>query len=126
MTEFHGFPTALLENKILRLEYLTTAGPRIVRLSYQRSSNLLAEVPDIALDSPRGKYYLLGGHRLWTSPEAPEFTYTPDGSGLKIQVLPGSVELTWDGPEVPQIRADRIGSEPPGGAVGPHNHQHHH
>ena len=100
MTDFHGLSTAVLENKVLRLEYLTTAGPRIVGLSYKGSPNLLADVHEIAWDTPRGKFYPLGGHRLWTSPEAPETTYAPDGSGLKVQALPGSVELTWDGPEV--------------------------
>jgi hypothetical protein len=100
MPDFHGFPTAVLENKVLRLEYLTTAGPRIVGLSFCGSPNLLADVYDITADTPHGKYSFLGGHRLWIAPEAPETTYNPDDSGLQVQVLPGSVELTLDGPYV--------------------------
>ncbi|MGB8213802.1 MAG: hypothetical protein WCE68_09625 [Anaerolineales bacterium] len=94
MTDFHTIPSAILENAQLRLEYLTTAGPRIVGLSYHGSPNLLADVPDVIWDTPNGSYFPLGGHRLWISPELPEKTYIPDGEGLSIQTIPGGVELT--------------------------------
>ena len=100
MSDFHGLPTAVLENKHLRLEYLTSAGPRIVGLSLHGSPNLLADVHDIAWDTPNGVYNPLGGHRLWISPEAPESTYTPDGSGLVVQEFKGGVELLWTGSEI--------------------------
>jgi hypothetical protein len=93
MSEYHGFPTSVIENKFLRLEFLTNAGPRIVGLSYKGSPNLFADVSDIFWDTPLGKYYPLGGHRLWISPELPEKTYIPDQSGLSIQEIPGGVEL---------------------------------
>ena len=32
---FYGLPTDSIENEILSLEYLSEAGPRIVRLIYQ-------------------------------------------------------------------------------------------
>jgi hypothetical protein len=100
MSDFHGLPTAALENEHLRLEYLTTAGPRIIGLSYHGSPNLMAEVPDIAWDTPNGKYTPLGGHRLWNSPEVPETTYFPDGSGLQVETREGRVELSLVGPEI--------------------------
>jgi hypothetical protein len=107
MNDFHGQPIGVLENDILRLEYLTGAGPRIVGLSYNSSPNLFADLPDIAWDTPNGKYHPLGGHRLWTSPEAPETTYYPDGSGLVAKPFPDGVELTWSGPEVrKQLRVE--------------------
>jgi len=94
MQKFHGFPTAVLENDHLRLEYLTTAGPRIVGLSYHGSPNLLADVYDMIWDTPNGDYRPLGGHRLWVSPEAPEKTYVPDMAGLLVKEIPGGVELS--------------------------------
>ena len=94
MQNFHGLPTAVLENNHIRLEYLTTAGPRIVGLSYHGSPNLLADANDVALDSPNGKYFLLGGHRLWISPELPEKTYVPDKTGLSVREIPQGVELS--------------------------------
>jgi hypothetical protein len=100
MSDFHGLPTAVLENEHIRVEYLTTAGPRIVGLSYHGSPNLLADVHDIVWDTPNGKYYPHGGHRLWTSPEVPEVTYFPDDSGVQVQAQADSVELSWSNPEI--------------------------
>ena len=93
MSDFHGLPTAILENDQIRLEYLTTAGPRIVGLSYRGSTNLLADVHDIVWDTPHGKYFPLGGHRLWISPEIPEKTNIPDKTGAQVRDIPGGVEL---------------------------------
>jgi hypothetical protein len=93
MSDFNDLPTQILENGRLRLEYLTEAGPRLVRLSYNRSPNLLAEVPAIFWDTSRGPYYPLGGHRLWISPEVPDLTYALDDRGLQVQDAPGGVEL---------------------------------
>jgi hypothetical protein len=95
MSEFYGLPTQVVENKFLRLEYLTTAGPRVVRLSaVGSSSNLLAEVPDFKWGTPYGDYMLYGGHRLWSAPEIFPQTYIPDGSGLKIEELSDGVRLS--------------------------------
>ena len=93
MLNFHSLATAVLENEHIRLEYLTTAGPRIVGLSYHGSPNLLADVSDLGWDTPNGAYHLLGGHRLWIAPESPEKTYVPDGSGLTVRATPLGVEL---------------------------------
>jgi hypothetical protein len=113
MSDFHSFPTAVLENEFLQLEYLTTAGPRIVGLSYRGSPNLLADVYDISWQTPRGDFFPLGGHRLWTSPESPETTYIPDGSGLQVRASTDGVELTWDGPYVrKQVRVELDAQRP--------------
>jgi hypothetical protein len=94
MEKFHDLPIGVLENEHVRLEYLTTAGPRIVGLSYRGSPNMLADVHDLAWDTPNGAYHPYGGHRLWISPESPEKTYIPDGTGLQMQQFPNGVELT--------------------------------
>src|SRR5512140_2270882 len=93
MSDFHGFPTAFLENDAIRLEYCTTIGPRIVGLSYKGSPNMLGDVPEIFWDTVHGKYYPLGGHRLWIAPEYPEKTYIPDQAGLDATRFPGGVDL---------------------------------
>jgi hypothetical protein len=94
MTSFHDLPTAVLENEFLRLEYLSSAGPRIVGLSFRGSPNLLADVVDMTSDTPLGKYFFLGGHRLWISPELIEKTYIPDKYGLALTQIPGGVKMT--------------------------------
>ena len=93
-TGFYGLPTCLLKNSALTLEFLENAGPRIVRLFLNDSGeNLLAEVPDMGWETPNGKYYLRGGHRLWHAPETAERTSIPDNNGLQIEEIPNGVRL---------------------------------
>jgi hypothetical protein len=93
--EFFGYPTRTLANEYLRLDYLTTAGPRIVRLSLAGSDdNLLAEVADIMIPTPYGDFCIFGGHRLWHSPEAFPRSYLPDNDAPEISDLPDGVRLT--------------------------------
>ncbi len=76
-------PRASLENEFLRVDYLTTTGPRIIGL-YTKGveGNLLAETPDIHWPTPHGEFYLRGGHRLWISPE--DSFYTCPEDDLKV------------------------------------------
>lgn len=61
---------ASIQNDFLRLDYLTSLGPRVVGLYVNgMQGNLLAETPEIHWPTPHGEYFLYGGHRLWTSPE---------------------------------------------------------
>ena len=63
-------PFASLENDFLRVDYLTTVGPRIIGLySKQANVELLVQTPDIHWPTPHGEYYLYGGHRVWKAPE---------------------------------------------------------
>lgn len=76
----YPLPFASIENNFLRLDYLTTTGPRIVGLyAVGAQGNLLAETPDVHWPTPHGEYYLRGGHRLWTAPEDPFYTCPEDG-----------------------------------------------
>jgi hypothetical protein len=94
MNDFYGLPVGILENESLRLEYLKTAGPRIVRLTLPGKPNLLAEIPDAALETPLGPYYFRGGHRLWCGPESIPGTYIPDNDSVEVKEFPGGVRLT--------------------------------
>jgi hypothetical protein len=83
--DFHGEETLLLESEHLSLEVLAGAGPRIVRLALNGSSeNVLGEVADIGWDTPWGRYQLRGGHRLWWAPENPPLTSAPDEGDLFV------------------------------------------
>jgi hypothetical protein len=99
MGDFHGLPTGILENEFIRLEYLTTSGPRIVRFSPRGHPNVLAELPDIQIPTSLGPYNIRGGHRLWCAPESPISSYAPDDAGLKVEELEAGVRLT--GPAEP-------------------------
>ena len=102
MPDFHGLPTAALDNEHIRLEYLTTAGPRIVGLSYHGSPNLLADVHDMTSDTPHGKFHFLGGHRLWISPEVARENLHPGWVRPAGGKVPNGVNLTG---RVNRIRA---------------------
>ena len=104
MSDFHGLPTAVLENDTLRLEYLTDGGLRIMRLSYLGSPNLLGDAHDISWNTPLGDYSVLGGHRLWISPEIPEKTYIPEKSGIKAREIDNGVELSGPSEPVSGVR----------------------
>lgn len=66
----YPLPSASIENDSLRLDYLTTVGPRIIGLySKQADLQLLAPSFDMHWPTPHGEYYLYGGHRIWKSPE---------------------------------------------------------
>jgi len=59
-----------LENDFLRVDYLTTVGPRIIGLYAKHAKvELLVQTPEIHWDTPHGEYYLYGGHRIWKAPE---------------------------------------------------------
>ena len=94
MNDFYGLPVGILENKSIRLEYLSTAGPRIVRFALQGRPNLLAELPEVACETPFGTYHFRGGHRLWCAPESLPGSYAPDDDGLQVEGLPGGLRLS--------------------------------
>ena len=85
-------PFASLENDFLRVDYLTTVGPRIIGLSAKKAGiYLFAKTPDIHWPTPHGEYYLHGGHRLWTAPEDPFYT-CPEG-GVNVVAEEDKVSL---------------------------------
>ncbi len=93
--DFYNYPASRLENRFLAVDYLSKAGPRLVRLVPAGSNqNLLAELPEMVQATPFGEYRFFGGHRLWHSPEAMPRSYLPDSEGLQVNTLQdGSVLL---------------------------------
>jgi hypothetical protein len=84
-TRFAGYDCIKLENDVLALWVIQSAGPRIIGLALQSGDNLFAEVPDVTLDCPgEGACSLRGGHRLWHAPEDPRRTYIPDDTSVTI------------------------------------------
>lgn len=91
---FYGLPTQSIENGLLRVDFLTTAGPRIVRLVLVGSRiNLLAETPNAKWETPYGEFHLYGGHRLWYAPEVFPETSFPDDKPVHIEKMPNGVRL---------------------------------
>ncbi len=93
MRDFCGHPTASIENGKIRLEYLTDVGPRIARLFPGDQPSLLAELPDLTLDTEYGTFAFMGGHHLWHSPESLPLTYVPD-QPVTIEELTDGVRIS--------------------------------
>lgn len=92
--DYFGLSYDSLRNPFLQLDYLITAGPRLVGLYLAgRSENLLAELPSAVVKTPLGNFRFLGGHRLWHAPEAHPRTYEPDDSGLTFEEIESGVLL---------------------------------
>jgi hypothetical protein len=91
-SEFNGWPTRILENRFLRLEYLTDA-PRIVRFAPAGKPNLFADLGKEMVATEHGDFYFRGGHRLWHAPEAMPRTYVPDNEGARVSDIPGGVRI---------------------------------
>lgn len=94
MHDFYGLPTDSLANDFLRVDYLTTAGPRLVRLFLAGSDeNLLAELPGTGWETAYGRFNMRGGHRLWAAPEAPGRSDFPDNERVTVTTTKGSARI---------------------------------
>ena len=99
MMDLYPHPHDSLENDFLRIDYLTSLGPRIIGL-YAKGveGNLFAVTADAHWPTPHGEYYLHGGHRLWTAPENPFYTCPEENvtitrEGNKV-ILGGGVDAS--------------------------------
>jgi hypothetical protein len=90
----NGLRTHVVETEHLRLEVALDAGPRIVRLSLPGGRNVFAETPELDWPTVHGRpYRLLGGHRLWSSPECPLDEQVPDDEPIVVRELAGGIAV---------------------------------
>lgn len=91
----HGRRTGVVENDVLRLEFLLDAGPRIVRFQlHERPENVFSETPHLSWPTKHSsRFEMIGGHRLWVSPEAPAEEQVPDNKPVDVSRRADGVEL---------------------------------
>jgi hypothetical protein len=93
-TTVHGIDALEVTGGGLRVVATTGMGPRILAFGTADGPNVLAELPDVTIDLPGlPTYRMLGGHRLWHTPEVPPSTYRPDEAPAIATVLPDGVDL---------------------------------
>jgi len=93
-TEAGGVAALTLSTSALALSVTTGCGPRVTAFGSAagKAGNLFLEFPPGA---PRAHgYNLLGGHRLWHSPEDIVRTYQPDDTPPALKTLANGVVLT--------------------------------
>lgn len=79
-------------------------GPRIIRFGFINGTNMFCEDTEATstasgdgFDKHFGKdskWYIRGGHRLWTSPEADPRSYYPDNDPVECEITDNSIILT--------------------------------
>lgn len=94
----------VMDNGICTLKITVDVGPRIIYYALNGMENILKE--DINRDTVRDSddihnffgtnenWYIYGGHRLWTSPEAWPDSYTPDNSPVDFKIDGNTITLT--------------------------------
>lgn len=94
----------VMDNGICTLKITVDVGPRIIYYALNGMENILKE--DINRDTVRDSddihnffgtnenWYIYGGHRLWTSPEAWPDSYTPDNSPVDYKIDGNTITLT--------------------------------
>ncbi len=83
-----------LSNGVVEVVITTDVGPRIVRYSFAGEDNLLGEVLDDVVKTDLGPWKPLGGHRLWTAPEAMPRSYSPDNEPVTFVIDGNTIRLT--------------------------------
>lgn len=72
----------------------TNAGPRVLTYGRPWGSQFFADAGSATIDHPDSEpFLLLGGHRLWRSPEVPSITYTPDHTDVKVTRLEAGADV---------------------------------
>jgi len=67
-----------ISNEEVDLIVTTQEGPRIIRYGFSGQRNQFCDDAPLTLDVKGEKWRLMGGHRLWHSPEKFPRTYMPD------------------------------------------------
>ncbi|APC09278.1 hypothetical protein [Neomoorella thermoacetica] len=83
-----------LTNGIVDLIITIDTGPRVVRYGFIGRENEFCEEAPITLPVGKEEWRLMGGHRLWHSPEVYPRTYSPDNGPVKWSEIEGGVKVS--------------------------------
>ena len=94
----------VMDNGICTVKITVDVGPRVIYYALNGMENMMKE--DVDRKTVRDSedvhkffdtdenWYIYGGHRLWTSPEAWPDSYTPDNSPVKYEICGNTITLT--------------------------------
>jgi hypothetical protein len=98
-----------LSNGTVEVIVTTDAGPRVIRYGFPGQDNTFAELPDAVVKTELGEWKPLGGHRLWSAPEAWPRSYAPDAGPLEFkQEGANTVHMTLPADAKTGIQKDMI------------------
>ena len=105
VNDYQNFGACIhITNGVIELYATTGRGPRVIHLSLCGGENLfwtdtkseaVTRVEGLDLAFGKGdEYHILGGHRLWSSPEHVLNSYYPDDDPVEAAITPQGVVLT--------------------------------
>lgn len=84
---YRGLDCIRLSNRSISAWLTKSVGLRVIGLGLESQEDLLAHLPQAAIELPDDEdYQLRGGHRLWYAPERPESTYVPDNQPVETVI----------------------------------------
>ncbi len=101
-----------LSNGIIKVIVTVDVGPRIINYSFVNGENIFwedinrLETTDEVVDAYGSPWYLYGGHRLWTSPEASPRTYYADNDPVEYRQLPEGATFIQKTQKINQVQCE--------------------
>ena len=92
-----------LSNGIADLVVTLDTGPRIIRYGFTDRPNEFCDDASLTLDVQGKEWRLMGGHRLWHSPEAYPRTYWPDNDPVGWEKTKSGIRVTCKNQDWVQI-----------------------
>ncbi|MGI9863055.1 hypothetical protein SDD30_16895 [Moorella naiadis] len=83
-----------LTNGIVNLIITIDTGPRVVRYGFTGNVNEFCEEAPITMPVGKEEWRLMGGHRLWHSPEVYPRIYSPDNGPVGWSEVEGGVKVS--------------------------------
>ncbi len=85
-----------LSNGIIQLIITVEIGPRIIRYGFIEQHNEFCDDAPLTLEVKDDTWKLLGGHRMWFSPEAFPRTYQPDNNAVEWEETQTGIKITTE------------------------------
>lgn len=101
-----------ITNKIVKVIVTVDVGPRIINYSFIDGENIFwedinrVETTDTVVEAYGSPWYIYGGHRLWTSPEASPRTYYADNNPVDYKATPNGAVFTQQIQKINQIQCE--------------------
>ncbi|GAA0731044.1 hypothetical protein GCM10008905_33030 [Clostridium malenominatum] len=80
-----------ITNNVVELYVTIEKGPRIIRYGFINRENHFCENIPTSMEVMGETWHLMGGHRLWHSPESSPRTYIPDNNPVKWHIKENSI-----------------------------------
>lgn len=85
-----------ITNSVVELYVTIEKGPRIIRYGFINRENHFCENIPTSMEVMGETWHLMGGHRLWHSPESSPRTYIPDNNLVKWHIKENSIVFQMD------------------------------